>query len=213
MPHRVLHQRLQAQERQPDRQHLGRDLQPHLEPLAEPGPLDRQVPVDRAQLLGERRELTVRPEAVPGELGELQDQLAGALRVGTHERGDRGQRVVDEVRADLRPQRPHLGPGQPGPGRVELGERELGADPAAGLPGGLHQPGCRRAVRQRDERAAAQRHHHRAADHAVDPVAGQVTGGQHGRPAAAECLRRRGQQLVPVVVAGTVEGQHASRCR
>ena len=69
-----------------DRQHLGGDLQPHLEPVTEPGPLDGQVAVDRAQLLGEGGELAVRPERVAGELGELQDQLPGPLRVGADER-------------------------------------------------------------------------------------------------------------------------------
>ena len=141
VPDRVLHQRLHAQERHRHRQHLRRDLQPHLQPVAEPGPLQRQVAVDRAQLLGQRGELAVRAERVAGEVGELQQQLPGPLRVGADERRDRGQRVVDEVRADLGPQRPHLGPHQPGPGLVQLGQLQLGRHPARGLQRGLHQPG------------------------------------------------------------------------
>src|SRR3954451_98459 len=99
MAYGVFDQRLQTQEGQRHREHLGRDAQAYLQAVAEPGALDSEVPVDRAQLLGERRELAVRPEGVPGELGELLQQLAGAVRVGPDERGDRGQRVVNEVRA------------------------------------------------------------------------------------------------------------------
>ena len=47
-------------------------------------------------------------ERVAGEVGELDEQLAGPHRIGADERGDRGERVVDEVRRDLRAQR-HLG--------------------------------------------------------------------------------------------------------
>ena len=55
--------------------------------------------------------------------------------------GDRAERVVDEVRADLRPQRPHLRLHQPGAGRVELGELELPATPTP-PPRGWRAPGC-----------------------------------------------------------------------
>ena len=146
VPDGVLDQRLDAQERHRHRQHLGRDLHGHLQPVAEPGPLQQQVAVDRAQLLGQRRELAVPAERVAGEVGELQQQLAGPLRVGAHERRDRGQRVVDEVRADLGPQRAHLGLHQPGPRRLELGQLELGRHPPRHLVGGPHQARPRSAA-------------------------------------------------------------------
>ena len=62
-----------------------------LQPVAEPGPLQQQVAVDRAQLLGQGGEVAVPAERVAGEVGELQQQLAGPLRVGAHEGRDRGQ--------------------------------------------------------------------------------------------------------------------------
>src|SRR3712207_7402955 len=61
------------------------------------------------QLVAERRVLPRGAERVAGEVGELDEQLAGADRVRADERGDRGERVVDEVRRDLGPQRPDLG--------------------------------------------------------------------------------------------------------
>ena len=42
VPHRVLDQRLQAQERHGHRQHLGRDPQRDAEPVAEAGPLEHR---------------------------------------------------------------------------------------------------------------------------------------------------------------------------
>ena len=66
-------------------------------------------------------------ERVPGEVGELEDEFAGAIGVGAHERGDRVERVVDEMRADLGAQRQHLGAVESGAGGVELGEFDLAA--------------------------------------------------------------------------------------
>ena len=127
----VLDQRLDAEERHGDGEHLGRDPQRDLEPVAEAGLLQQQVALDRAELLGERGELAVPAEGVAGEVGELQQQLAGPVGVGAHERRDRAERVVDEVRADLGPQRAHLGLHQPGPRGVQLGELELRRRPTA----------------------------------------------------------------------------------
>ena len=79
VPDGVLDQRLEAEERHRHRQHLRRDLQRDLQPVAEPGPLEQQVAVDRAQLLGQRGEVAVPPERVAGEVGELQQQVAGPL--------------------------------------------------------------------------------------------------------------------------------------
>ena len=131
--HGVLDERLEAEERHDDGQHLGRDADRHGEPVAEPGLLDDEVGLDRPQLLRERRELAVPAEGVAGELGEVDEQLPGPLGVGARERRDGGQRVVDEVRADLRPQRAHLGLHEPRARGVELGQLELPGDPARHL--------------------------------------------------------------------------------
>ena len=56
VPDGVLHQRLDAQEGHRDRQHLGRDQQRDLQPVAEPGLLEHEVALDVAQLLGQRGE-------------------------------------------------------------------------------------------------------------------------------------------------------------
>ena len=60
---RVLHDRLQAQERNGDGQHLWGDAHIHLQAVAETGALEREVPVDRAELLGQGRELRRAPAA------------------------------------------------------------------------------------------------------------------------------------------------------
>ena len=146
--HGVLDERLQAQVRHGDGQHLRRHAEHHLQPVAEARLLEQQVAVDRPQLLGQRRVLAVRAARVAGEVGEVEQQLAGPLRVGAHERRDGGERVEDEVRADLRPQRPHLRLGEPRARLVELGELELPRHPAGDLADRRHQPGARgRAVR------------------------------------------------------------------
>ena len=149
----------------------GRDLQRHLQPVAEARLLEQEVALDGAELLGERRVLAVAAEGVAREVGELEQQLAGAVGVRTHEAGDRAERVVDEVRADLRPQGTHLGLHQPGAREVELGELELSADPRRDLVGRTDQPagGVRGADDQRadegvlDDQRADDRLRHLAA--------------------------------------------------
>ena len=197
--HGVLDQRLHAQERHRDRQHLGRHAERHLQPVAEAGLLEQQVALDRAQLLGERRVVAVAAEGVAGEVGELQQQLARAVGVGAHEAGDRAERVVDEVRADLGPQRPHLGLGEPGARQLELGQRELPGDPGRDLVGGAGEPGglVRREGGQRaddavvDDEGADDRRAHLAAG----GVAGQVAAVEAAGAAALEGRREQGRHL------------------
>ena len=81
----VLDERLEGQEGNLDRQHLGCDAQHDAQPLAVPGLLEQQVLLDRAELVGERGEVAVAAEGVAGEVGELQQQVAGPLGVGAHE--------------------------------------------------------------------------------------------------------------------------------
>ena len=104
------------------------------QPLAEAGLLEDEVALGVAQLVGQRGVLTAAAQRVAGEVGELEQQLAGPVGVGAHERRDGGERVVDEVRADLRPQRPQLGLHQPGALRFGAGESRSGRTPSGRPP-------------------------------------------------------------------------------
>ena len=85
MPHGVLHQRLDAQERDAHAEYLRIDPQLHLQTVTEPRLLEKEVLLHRAQLLSQRGVATVGPEAVPGELREVEQQLPRSIRVGAHE--------------------------------------------------------------------------------------------------------------------------------
>lgn len=134
----------------PLRRHLQRDGEVGAEARA----FQRQVPVDVAQFLGQHGVLAGGAKRVAGEVGELQDQLAGAVGVGAHEGGNGVERVVDEVRADLRAQRQDFGTVEAGAGSVELGEFDLAGGVARDLAHRAEHPGAGGAVR----------HHHQHAD-------------------------------------------------
>ena len=136
-------------------QHLGRDLEPHLQAVAEAGPLEPQVLLDVVELVGERHVRALAAERVARELGELGQQLARLLGIGVDVAGDRRERVVDEVRRDLGPQRAQLGPREPLGLLLELAQLELRADEARRLGDRARVVG-RHAVParvERDERA------------------------------------------------------------
>jgi len=208
MPDGVLDQRLNGQDRDRHRQHLRRQPQGDPEPVAEPGLLEVEVALDRLQLLGERGELTVAAEGVAGEVGELQQQLASPFRVGPHEGRDRGQRVVDEVRADLRPQRTDLGLHETGARRVKLGELELTGRPPGHLLGSAHQA---RGGRHREHLQGAdgavldgQRRHDRVTDRAA---CGGAFGLHDGRGAGADHVDGVRRGGVGVMVVAAVPGE------
>lgn len=87
----VLDQWLETEERQGDGQYFGSDLEGDREPFAEAGPYQCQVLVDGVEFVGEGGEVAVAAERVAGEVGELQQEFAGPLRVGADERGDGGE--------------------------------------------------------------------------------------------------------------------------
>jgi hypothetical protein len=125
------------------------------------------------ELVGERDVGALAAERVARELGELGQQLARLLGLGVDVAGDRGERVVDEVRRDLRAQRAQLGAREPLALLLELLELELRADEARRLGDRARVVGVTGAARvQRDERAdelAAddQRRRDRGAERAV----------------------------------------------
>ena len=127
-------------------QHFWRDAQGDLQAVAEARPLQVEVGVDQADLLGHGDELPVAAEAVADEVGELHQELAGSVRVGTDEGLDRRQGVVDEVRRDLRPQETQLELHGAPAGAVELGQLQLGRDELGHLPAEPEQAGGRGGV-------------------------------------------------------------------
>ena len=180
------------------------------------------------QLVLQRRVLPRRAERVPREVGELDEQLAGAHGVGADERGDRGERVVDEVRRDLRPQRAHLGAVEPGARLVELGELQLARHVPRDLGGGPQQHRAGRLVGQGGERAddravGLQRHHDDAADLAVGggrtgcSCARAPAGGRCGSPRRPARRRRArgGRRRRPRPGSGAAAVGHGQRagCR
>ena len=211
----VLDQRLHAEERHCDGEHLRCDPQPHLQTVPEPGLLQQQVALHRPELLGERRVLAVAAERVAGEVRELQQQLAGPVGVGAHEAGDRAERVVDEVRADLRAERPDLRLHRAGAARVELGQVELPRHPARHLLGRPGQAGgvARREHLERphDPLVGDQRCHHGGAHRATPLTARQVAAVHHPGGAALDGLLGQPVHLRPVVVPGTVPGEQRVR--
>ena len=117
------------------------------------------------QLLVERDELARLHEPAPQVIGEREHEPARALGLGADERGDRVQRVEDEVRLHLRLQR---GRGRRGQlGQLQL-RGELLAERLERLDGGLverragRREGDDRAGRARRSAAAARRRPRRA---------------------------------------------------
>ena len=147
------------------------------------------------QFLGQRGEVPVPAEGVAGEVGELHHQLPGPGGIGVDEGGDRVERVVDEVRADLGPQGPHLGLHQQGAGGVQLGQLHLRGHPGGDLGRRAHQPGAGARDVGADGAHRGVPDHDRGADHvrglrALDLGAG---GGQRG----GSKLERRGGAAAP----------------
>ena len=181
--HRVLDERLHEVRRQAHGPRVGRHVERHLELRPEARLLQVEVALHVPQLVVERDEL-VRPRELRAHVvRERQHQPARAIRVGPHERGDRVQRVEDEVRLHLREQRGR------GRGR-ELRElqlrRELVAQHLEQLDRRLVE---RRAARRvGDDRARRpvrhpQRHDRRRAQRAR-LVTGTRSGGRAARAAA-----------------------------
>ncbi len=201
--HGVLHQGLQAQERDAHPEHLGRHLQGDVQPVTEAGLLQEQVALHRAQLLGQGGELAVLAEGVAGEVGELQQQVAGPVGIGAHEGGDGAERVVDEVRADLRAQGADLGAHEPVPGLVELGQLELAGRPAGHLLGRAQQA-RRGLVGERDQGAGDpvvddQRAGDRVPHQASRGRARQLCSTGHDRAGRGDRPERERERLVAVV--------------
>src|SRR5215471_9285593 len=105
----VLDERLQEERRDPRLPDLGIDLDGDLEPVAEAHPLDGEVPVQHVDLGLQRDGLFgLGLQVQPQEVGQPVDGVAGELGVLLDQRKERVQRVEEEVRAKLLPQRVQL---------------------------------------------------------------------------------------------------------
>ena len=98
---RVLDERLDEKRRQANRERLRRGVDLHLELRAKARLLEGQVALDVLELLGERDELAGTGERPAAVVRKGEDQLAGPVRVGADEAGDRVQAVEEEMRLDL----------------------------------------------------------------------------------------------------------------
>ena len=116
MAQRVLDERLQQQRRHLEPPAGVVDVVRDLQAIAEPRALEIDVALDHAQLVAERRELPGGPiERRPHEVAQPEQHgQRRRVAVGANLRGDRVQRVEQEVRLDFQPQ------------RVERGARQLG---------------------------------------------------------------------------------------
>ncbi len=212
----VLHEGLQAQEGHGHRQHLAHDVHDEAQLVAEARPFEQQVAVDAGELVGERGEVARAAQGVPGEVGEVQQQLAGAVGVGARERGDRGQRVADEVRRDLRPQGPRLGVQCPPPRGLQLGQLQLARGPLPDLGGRPYERRAHLGVvggqRADDPPVDGERHHDGVADGAVLGLAEQLVARDQVGPPAGQDAVDVAQQVAGARLAGrlpgAVPGQH-----
>jgi hypothetical protein len=143
MPDGVLDQRLEDEGRYPHRQHLRCHAQADRQAVTEARALKLQVRVHEPQLFGERSVLAVLAECPANELREADEQVPGPFRIGADEGFDRGQRVVDEMRADLGAEEVELRLHRAGARGVKLGERQVRGHEPGDLRGGSHQPRVR----------------------------------------------------------------------
>ncbi|HZI97051.1 MAG TPA: hypothetical protein VFD41_05945 [Actinomycetales bacterium] len=118
------------------------------------------------------------------------------------------------MRADLGPQRPQLGLDRPGPRAVELGELEVGADPAGDLVGGADQArrGLRSVRGQRPDDAVVgdEGDDDRVPDRAGQVAARHIAGPEHRRPPLRQHVGGVGDGTLGVGVAGAVPCQRAA---
>ena len=98
---RVLDERLQDHARHDHVERLRRDLLVDAELRPEADDLDREVLVDRLELLAQRDEVIRAAHQPPQQPGELRDQHARRLGLRPDQRRDRRERVEEEVRVDL----------------------------------------------------------------------------------------------------------------
>ena len=108
MANGVLHQRLDRHGGHDRRQCLGSDINGDVQAVAKPGLLEAQVPLNVLELLAQRHIRAPVAEQVARELGEIDQKLARLLGAGVNVARHRCQRVVDEVRGNLGPQRAQL---------------------------------------------------------------------------------------------------------
>ena len=102
MPHGVFHQGLHQHGRHQLVEQRLVHLEHHPQAGPEPGLLQRQVILQESQLIAQRQQLVPRGrQRKPKRVGQLGNQLAGALQLGRHRSADRVKRIEQKMRVDL----------------------------------------------------------------------------------------------------------------
>jgi hypothetical protein len=109
----VLDERLHGHRRNDGAERLARNVDGDVKAAAETSLLESQVALDVLELLAEGDVRAPVAEQVARELGEVDQQLARLVRPRVDVPGDGGERVIDEVRRDLRAERSQLWLGFP----------------------------------------------------------------------------------------------------
>ena len=210
VPHRILHERLNDEQRHAGIGDVGREVDRDLEPIGEARPLNLEVALDDLQLLAQRRMAIPGVEHVAEQIAEGGHQAHDAGRVpGTRQRGDAVQAVEEEVRLEvpaqrLQPRRRELGLQPRGRhlailvalvqrhGRAGAGNRRVDEELQVQPPAQLHQEalphrhvlvGEREREQRHDEgvRERDDREHGQMRDQEPEPAAEQL-----GQPAARD---------------------------
>ena len=108
MFHGILDDRLEDERRNANRRQAGRHFDLDPQPLLEARALDVEIGLDDFELASERGEFSFRSQHGPQQRGEPHQRVERARRRGLDQVADRGQRVEQEMRIDLRAQRPEL---------------------------------------------------------------------------------------------------------
>ena len=107
---RVFHQRLQQHARDHGVQRRDFDFFHHPQFVAtETDHFNVEIVVDEFQFFPQGHKGIAAVEQATQDVGQLDDQLAGRVRIEAHQRGDRVQRIKKEMGIDLILQRLHAG--------------------------------------------------------------------------------------------------------
>ena len=209
---RVFHERLQQHGRNREVKHSWFDIEPHPQALLVPHLLEGEIVVHGAQLVLEGHRLKLaRLQRVAQQIGELGDGLAGPVGVLVNQPTQRVERIEDEMRIDLRLERPQFRLFHAGgkPQALDLGTaesvkkvvEEIDAQPADKQGGALNP-------REGKHHQRAYLRRPREPDDAVNDAIGQQTPKERKHRAACEHPRH---ERAPAELFPTPPGDQRTR--